>query len=39
MREIMRKTAPSEYRMSSLIKAIIESTPFQMRSAPGHVDI
>ena len=39
IREILRKTAPDEYRLSSLIMAIIESSPFQTRRATGHVDI
>jgi len=39
MRKIMRDSAPSEFRLSSIIKAIIESTPFQMRRAPSHVDL
>ena len=39
MRNIMRESAPNEYRLSSIIKAIIESTPFQMRRAPSHVDL
>lgn len=39
VREILRKTAPEEYRLSSLIMAIIESSPFQTRRATGHADI
>ncbi len=39
LREILRKTAPDDYRLSSLILAIIESSPFQTRRATGHVDI
>ncbi|MDH3533002.1 MAG: DUF1592 domain-containing protein, partial [Gammaproteobacteria bacterium] len=39
MRAVMQRAAPDNYRMSSIIQAIIESTPFQMRSVPSHVDI
>lgn len=39
VREILRKTAPDDYRLSSLILAIIESSPFQTRRAIGHADI
>ena len=39
MREIMRKSLSNDYRFSSIIKAIIESTPFQMRRAPNHADL
>ena len=31
VRNIMRETAPDNYRLSSLIGAIVKSTPFQMR--------
>jgi hypothetical protein len=34
IRAIMRETAPSDYRMSALISAIIKSKPFQMRRTP-----
>ena len=33
MRDIMHQSAPNEHRLSSIIKAIVESTPFQMRRA------
>jgi hypothetical protein len=33
IREITREAAPSNYRWSSLILGIVESTPFQMRRA------
>lgn len=39
IREILRKTKPDEYRLSALIMAIIESSPFQNRRATGHADI
>jgi hypothetical protein len=39
MREIMEQSAPDEYRLSSIIKAIIESTPFQMRRVPSNADL
>ncbi len=39
MREIMRQAEPDNYRLSSIIMAIIESMPFQMRRAPSHDDI
>ena len=39
VRELLHKTAPEEYRLSSLIMAIIESSPFQTRRATGHDDI
>jgi hypothetical protein len=32
VRTIMRETAPDNYRLPSLISAIVKSTPFQMRS-------
>ena len=31
VREILRQTAPGDYRWSSLISSIVQSTPFQMR--------
>ena len=34
VRSIMRQAARDNYRMSSLIAAIVESTPFQMRRTP-----
>jgi mono/diheme cytochrome c family protein len=33
MRDIMHQSAPNEYRLSSMIKAIVESTPFKTRRA------
>ena len=33
LRKILREAAPSDYRWSSLILGVIESTPFQMRRA------
>ncbi|NNC77553.1 MAG: DUF1592 domain-containing protein, partial [Woeseiaceae bacterium] len=39
MRDIMRDSAPDEYRLSSLIMAVINSSPFRMRRVPSHDDI
>jgi len=39
MRTIIRQAASEEYRLSSLINAIVGSTPFQMRRATRHDDI
>ncbi|NNE39251.1 MAG: DUF1588 domain-containing protein, partial [Gammaproteobacteria bacterium] len=39
MREIMRKTKNDQHKISSLITAIVESTPFQTRRAVSHDDI
>lgn len=39
MRDIMREAAPDDYRLSSLIMAVVKSTPFTMRRVPGHDDI
>jgi hypothetical protein len=39
MRAIMRQSEPDNYRLSSIIMAVIESMPFQMRRAPSHDDI
>ena len=39
MRTIMRQSAQDDYRLSSMIMAIVESTPFQMRTAYSHDDI
>jgi hypothetical protein len=33
VRQIMRQAAPSDYRWSSVILGIVQSTPFQMRAA------
>lgn len=35
VRNIMRATAPDNYRLATLISAIVKSTPFQMRSRPN----
>src|SRR5262245_2835588 len=34
VRQIMKHTAPGNYRMSDLIVAVVESVPFQMRRTP-----
>ena len=39
MRAIMRQSAPEDYGLASMIMAIAESTPFQMRKAPANDDI
>jgi len=39
MRAIMRQSEPDNYRLSSIIMAVIQSMPFQMRRAPSHDDI
>jgi hypothetical protein len=31
IRSILREAAPSNYRWSALVSAIVKSTPFQMR--------
>lgn len=36
MRDIMRQSASQDYQLSSVIIAIVKSTPFQMRQAPRH---
>lgn len=36
VRAIVRRAARDNYRLSSLITAIVSSTPFQMRSTPEH---
>ena len=38
MRTIMKETAP-DYQLSTMIKSIINSTPFLMRRTPTHDDI
>lgn len=38
VRAIVRQAARDNYRLSSLISAIVTSTPFQMRSTPQHDD-
>jgi hypothetical protein len=35
IREITRQTAAGDYRFSELVKAIVESTPFQKRRSPA----
>ena len=35
VRSIMRQASRDNYRISSLILAIVQSTPFQMRRTPG----
>jgi len=35
VRKILRESAPSEYRWSSLVLGIVNSTPFQMRRSVG----
>ncbi len=35
VRNVMRATAPDNYRLATLISAIVKSTPFQMRSKPN----
>lgn len=39
MRSIIKQAATDEYRISAIINAIVESTPFQMRRATSHDDI
>ncbi len=39
MRAIMQHTAPDDFRLSSLIMAIVKSAPFQMRRAPSQDDL
>jgi hypothetical protein len=34
VRTILRQAAKDDYRMSALIAAVVESTPFQMRRTP-----
>ena len=36
MRAVMREAERDEYRLSSIITAIVKSTPFQMRRIPNH---
>jgi hypothetical protein len=38
LRQILKRTKGDNYRWSSLVQAIVESTPFQMRRAPGTVE-
>jgi hypothetical protein len=35
VRSIVRKAAASDYRFQSVIQAIVESAPFQMRTKPA----
>ena len=39
MRSVMRESAPDDYRLSSIIMAIVKSTPFQMRRMPSRDDV
>jgi hypothetical protein len=39
MRSIMRQSEAYDYRLSSIIMAVVESTPFQMRRVPSRDDI
>jgi hypothetical protein len=39
MRSVMKQSEQDDYRISSMIKAIVQSTPFLMRRAPSHDDI
>jgi hypothetical protein len=39
MRELVRRTEKDQHRLSALIMAIVESTPFQMRRVSSHDDI
>ena len=39
VREIMRAAAEQDYRWSSIILGVVNSTPFQMRSAEGQVRV
>ncbi len=39
MRTIMRNSEPNDFRLSSIIMAIIESAPFQTRRVPDHADL
>jgi hypothetical protein len=32
VRSIVKKSAPTNYRLSSIVMSIVESTPFQMRT-------
>jgi hypothetical protein len=36
VRRILRQTAVHDYRFSSLILAVVESVPFQMRKVGGE---
>ncbi len=36
MRAVMRETAADDHRLSSIITAIVKSTPFSMRRIPDH---
>jgi hypothetical protein len=39
MRSIMQQSAPDDYRLSSIIMAVVESAPFQMRRVPDRDDV
>ena len=32
VRSIVKKSAPNNYRLESIVQSIVESTPFQMRT-------
>jgi hypothetical protein len=34
VRQVLRETSPSKYRLSSIVMGIIKSTPFQMKKKP-----
>lgn len=36
VRAIIRQTAPSNYKLASIIMGVVRSTPFQMRKKPGE---
>jgi hypothetical protein len=38
VRKIVRQAAANDYRWSSLIMGVIESTPFQMKTAGGKTE-
>ena len=38
VRDIVRQAAPDHYRFSSIVLAIVESTPFQFRKVPENND-
>ncbi len=39
MRSILKQSAKNDYKLTSMILEIVESTPFKKRRAPGHDDI
>jgi hypothetical protein len=38
VRDIVRQTAPDDYRFSSIVLAVVQSTPFQFRKVPEVSD-